>query len=168
MWENLTFAQQVSLQNSSHLHDLIGCSPSLVADVYPKRLSNCSFLHAETLLSWKVKVPTENVQSCLVHTQNPSSFLKILFKENIIFASSSQERGGGREAEQSSSGKESLPGGPGRTVYVEDNWQEVPLAVLRVMDTLMWPCHLLFPPEVEPVEKIVGECVVCSLEDDVC
>ena len=77
----------------SHLHDLIECSPSLVANVHPKRLSKCSFLHAD-FLSLKVKVPMENVQSCLVHTRNPSSFLKILFKENIIFASSSQERGG--------------------------------------------------------------------------
>lgn len=93
MRENLTFAQQVTVCKILHLNDLIECSPSLIANVHPKRLSNCSFLHAD-FLSLEVKFPMENVQSCLVHTPNPSSFLKILFKEDIIFASSSQERDG--------------------------------------------------------------------------
>ena len=94
-----------SLQNSptymtslnAHPHSLLMCTQNayLIVVFYMRTLS------------LKVKVPMENVQSCLDHTWNPSSFLKILFKEDIIFASSSQERMEWQEAEQSSSGKES-------------------------------------------------------------
>lgn len=102
-----------SLQNPPTYTTSLNTQHSLVSNVHPKGLSNGGFLHADfSFLSLKMKFPTENVLPCLVHMLNLSSFLKTLFKEDIIFAPSSQERGNGQRW---SGGKLSKGAQEGRT-----------------------------------------------------
>lgn len=144
MWKNLTFAQQVSLQNSPtyttslnvHPHWLLMCTQSAYLIVV---------FYMQTFYLWKWKSPWRMSNLALSIHGTPLHFSKSCSRKTLSLPLPHRREVEWREAEQSSSGKESSTLWPWKgVVYVEDSWQEVPLAMLRVMDTLMWPYHV-FP-----------------------
>ena len=72
-----------------------------------------------------------------------------------------------REAEQSSSGKESSTRWPWKDGVCRGQLTRSSLGSAEGYGHFDVALSPFVSPEVEPVEKIVGECVVCSLEDDV-